>query len=129
MGWSRPLGALVALAALAGCGDDEGDRKAARSPASLSAQRATAGEADRAGSVASLADCRDWRRASRDERFAIIEDIRGQATPQRSASAASPLSDERAYRVFERACAANPAGRLRLSKIYIRVQAFTPLSE
>lgn len=124
-----PLGVLVALAVLAGCGD--GDE-----PAPRAATTTTPAVVDvdpvgtnRAGSVAQFADCADWNGATRDERFATIADIRGQHTPQRSTTAASPLSDERAYEVFQEACEPEWADSLRLYKLYVKVQAFAPLSE
>lgn len=124
----RPLGALiVALATVTGCGGD-GDGAALRAPATTAASTQPV-DLNRAGSVAQLADCAYWKRASREERFATIADIRGQHTPQQSKTAESPLSDERAYEVFEGACAANPAGALRLYKLYVRVQAFATLAE
>jgi hypothetical protein len=81
------------------------------------------------GSVAQFADCGDWRRATHAERHATIRDIRGQLTPQRSTTAASPLSDERAYAVFQGACAQERFSSLRLYKLYARVQGFAPLAE
>jgi len=124
----RPLGALiVALAALSGCGGDDAG-SVARAPATTATSTQPV-DLNRAGSVAQLADCAYWKRSSREERFATIVDIRGQHTPQQSKTAESPLSDERAYEVFERACAANPAGALRLYKLYVRVQAFATLAE
>jgi hypothetical protein len=127
----RPLGALlVALAAVSGCGGDDGGGAAARTPTTTAVQPVDLDpELDRAGSVAQLADCAFWKKASRDQRYATIADIRGQHTPQQSTTAESPLSDDRAYEVFERACAANPAGALRLYKLYVKVQGFAPLSE
>jgi hypothetical protein len=116
---------LVACAALTGCGGDEPERAAAPpepvdvDPVGLS----------RAGSVAQFADCGDWKKATREQRLATIADIRGQHTPQNSESAASPLSDERAYEVFQEACSPVWADSLRLYKLYVRVQGFAPLSE
>ena len=81
-----------------------------------------------ASSVAQFADCGDWRAGTRAERFATIEVLRGQLTPQRSPTAASPLSDERAYEVFQKACSPDYAESLRLYKLYVRVQGFAPLS-
>jgi len=125
----RPLGALlVALAAVSGCGGEDDGAAASRAPASTTTSTQPV-DLNRAGSVAQLADCAYWKRSSREERFATIVDIRGQHTPQQSKTAESPLSDERAYEVFESACAANPAGALRLYKLYVRVQAFATLSE
>jgi hypothetical protein len=54
--------------------------------------------------------------------------LRGQLTPQRSETAASPLSDERAYAVFQKACSPDYAESLRLYKLYVRVQGFAPLA-
>jgi hypothetical protein len=83
----------------------------------------------RANSTAQFANCRDWRGGSVKQRYATIRDVRGQLTPQRSKSAASDLSDEAAYRVFQHACAADFSDKLRLYKLYARAQAFAPLSK
>lgn len=130
----RPLGALLlALAAVTGCGGGDDDKGAVKRESAAATTAAKPVDVDpddptRAGSVAQLADCKFWKQASREERFATIADIRGQHTPQQSKTAESPLSDERAYEVFERACAANPAGALRLYKLYVRVQGFATLA-
>lgn len=115
------LAALLAVTAAAGCGGGE----PARSPSPSAAQ--PVGD-ESGGSVAQFADCGDWRAGTRAERFATIEVLRGQLTPQRSPTAASPLSDERAYEVFQKACAPDYAESLRLYKLYVRVQGFSPLS-
>lgn len=135
----RPLGAvLLALTAVVvtGCG---GNEEGAAAPSSSTATAPASTEIlpvdvdgtdpDRAGSVAQLADCAYWRSASREQRLATIADIRGQHTPQQSETGASPLSDERAYEVFERACKPEFADSLRLYKLYVRVQGFAPLTE
>jgi hypothetical protein len=72
---------------------------------------------------------RDWRLGSVEQRYATIRDIRGQLTPQRSRSAASDLSDEAAYRVFQHACAADFSDKLRLYKLYAQAQGFAPLTK
>jgi hypothetical protein len=82
----------------------------------------------RGNSTAQFANCQDWRLGSVKQRYATIEDIRGQLTPQRSGSAASDLSDAAAYRVFQHACAADFSDELRLYKLYARAQAFAPLT-
>jgi hypothetical protein len=128
---SWPLGALTALAALAGCGGG-GEQDTARSSTADLPSRPVdinPGGTNRAGSVAQLADCASWRSAGREERFAIIADIRGQHTPQRSKDARSPLPDEDAYDIFQRACKPDYADTLRLYKLYVRVQGFAPLRE
>lgn len=128
----RPLGALVvALAAVTGCGGGDEGEAGARGPAATTGTTTVAQPVDitRAGSVAQLADCAYWKTATREQRFDTIADIRDQHTPQQSTTAASPLSDERAYEIFDRTCEANPAGALRLYKLYVKVQGFAPLSE
>jgi hypothetical protein len=82
-----------------------------------------------AGSVVQFADCGDWRRGNAAERFATIKELRGQLTPQTSRTAASPLADERAYEILDRACRFETAESLRLYKLYVRAQGFAPLSE
>lgn len=122
MGRTRIGAAAVVAAAVvaAGCGGSEtaaGDRKV--EPI----------RAETAGSVAQYADCDDWRAGTREQRMAAIADIRGQHTPQNSTTAASPLSDERAYEILDRACAAPNPGSLRLYKLYVRAQGFSPLND
>jgi len=112
---------LAAVAALAGCGDagsaGGGDEAEAEGVGIV-----------RAGSTAQFANCRDWRGGTEEERYATIEDIRGQLTPQSSESAESDLSDEAAYEVFQHTCANEFADDLRLYKLYARAQAFAPLT-
>jgi hypothetical protein len=112
------LGLTAVLAMAAGCGDEE-------SPAD--------GDVEgvgivRAGSTAQFASCRDWRDGTEEQRYATIEDIRGQLTPQGSESEESDLSDERAYEIFDHTCANDWAAALRLYKLYARAQAFAPLT-
>lgn len=76
-----------------------------------------------------FADCDDWRAGTAAEREATVVALRGQLTPQTSATAESPLSDERAYEILQKACTPGYAGSLRLYKLYVRAQAFAPLSE
>jgi hypothetical protein len=124
----RRLAALAALAALAGCGGDGDERAAAPAKQQQPVDVAAVGF-EQAGSVAQFADCGDWKKGTREERLATIADIRGQHTPQRSETAASPLPDERAYAVFQEACEPDWADSLRLYKLYVKVQGFAPLSE
>jgi hypothetical protein len=109
--------ALAAAAALAGCGDeDERERAKPLGP-------------DVGGSVAQYVDCGDWRGGTVEERHATIDELRGQLTPQSSPTARSPLRDERAYEILDKACRHPGAGSLRLYKLYVRAQAFAPLSD
>ena len=106
------------LALLAGCGD-EGDAG--------SDDVQGVGGIVRAGSTAQFASCRDWRNGTEEQRYATIEDIRGQLTPQSSETAESDLSDERAYEIFDHTCANDWAASLRLYKLYAHAQPFAPL--
>ncbi len=83
----------------------------------------------RGNSTAQFANCRDWRGGSVKQRHATLADIRGQLTPQSSESAVSDLSDEQAYRIFQRVCAARFSDELRLYKLYARAQAFAPFTQ
>ena len=129
---SRTGIAMLVLAAAAiglpACGADGDDDTAA-------AGRSKDGPVDirgvglvRGNSTAQFANCKDWRGGSREQRYATIEDIRGQLTPQSSESAVSDLSDKEAYRVFQRVCANEFSDELRLYKLYAHAQAFAPLS-
>jgi hypothetical protein len=82
----------------------------------------------RAGSTAQFADCAGWRRGTVEQRRAAIESIRDQLTPQRSVTAESALSDDAAYRMFDKTCSSGIADSLRLYKIYARAQAFAPFA-
>ena len=109
---------LVAAVAAAGCGEDE-----AQSP---SAAAKPVGH-ESGGSTVTFANCGDWQRGSEAERYATVRALRGQLTPQRSRSAASPLPDERAFTAFNKTCATPGAESLRLYKLYVRMQGFAPL--
>ena len=126
---SRPGLATLVLAAvvLPACGanDDHGtvgrDREA---PVDIRGVGLMSGN-----STAQFANCGDWRGGSVKRRYATIEDIRGQLTPQSAKSAESDLSDDDAYRIFQRVCATGFSDELRLYKLYARAQAFAPLTK
>lgn len=115
---------LVAAAALSACGGDTpskgGDSPAERTDVSGVGQ--TIG-----GSVAPLAQCRDWRGGSTAERLATIKDIRGQLTPQTSESEESGYPDREAFKLFNRVCAQDFTSAYRLYKLYGQAAAFAPL--
>ena len=113
--------ALVAAGiALPACGaDDDGAGGKEGEPVDIRGVGLVSGN-----STAQFANCRDWRQGSVEQRYATIEDIRGQLTPQSSRTAASDLSDEAAYRVFQHACAADFSDKLRLYKLYAHAQGF-----
>lgn len=121
---SRPLLALLAaVLVLGGCGNDD---QAGGEPAGAAAAKGVG--LVRAGSTAQFANCLDWRRGTAAQRYATIEDIRGQLTPQSSKTEESDLSDESAYRIFQRSCATDGTEQLRLYKVYARAQAFAAFS-
>ena len=123
------LAMLVLTAAAVGlpaCGGNDDGRDAGRDrdrPVDIRGVGLMSGN-----STAQFANCRDWRGGSVKRRYATIEDIRGQLTPQSSKSAASDLSDEQAYRIFQRVCANGFSDELRLYKLYARAQAFAQLT-
>ena len=128
---SRTGIAMVVLAAAAiglpACGADGGDDAAAGRNKDRPVDIRGLGLV-RGNSTAQFANCRDWRGGSVRRRYATIEDIRGQLTPQSSESATSDLSDKEAYRIFQRVCVNGFSDELRLYKLYAHAQAFAPLS-
>jgi hypothetical protein len=113
------LALLLLVGALAGCG---GDATGQDPPAQ--------GVGDPVGgSVAALAQCRDWNAGTEEEKQATIDDIRNSLTPQSSEESGTSLSDERAYELFERSCAVDWAQGFKLYKLYARAAAFAPLTE
>jgi hypothetical protein len=112
--------ALVLIGgALVGCGGD----------ATGSSPSAKAVGDPVAGSVAALAQCRDWNAGTEAEKQATIADIRSSLTPQSQEESGTSLSDERAYKLFEHACAEEFAQGFKLYKLYARAAAFAPLAE
>jgi len=118
--WAAGIAGLAILAG-ASCGGEQ-ERSSSASAAKPVGQES-------AGSVAQFADCGDWKKGTKVERVATVDVLRGQLTPQRSPTAESPLADERAYELLDRACAPGFSDSLRLYKLYVRMQGFAPLSE
>jgi hypothetical protein len=110
---------VVALAAATGCGDDDSDREPSAKPAGQEV----------AGSVVQYADCADWRKANVDERYATIDALKGQLTPQTAETPTSALDDDKAYEILDNWCQANFGDKLRLYKIYAKAQGLSPLFE
>jgi hypothetical protein len=117
--------ALSAAAATAGCGGDDGKDPGDATAPSRSAGAKPVGDMS-GGTVVQYANCGDWKAGTEAERYATIEVLRDRLTPDSSKTAASPLSDDRAYEVFQEACSQG-IDSLRLFKLYVRVQAFEPL--
>jgi hypothetical protein len=121
-GHIAPALALVAAAAVLGCGGG-GDDGAGDDPAATRGVGRVVAE-----STAQFASCADWRRGTVAQRYATIADIRGQLTPQSSATETSDLPDRSAYGIFQSSCATDGADQLRLYKLYARALAFAPLA-
>jgi hypothetical protein len=117
-GARRRAAALAIAAALvpAACGDDQEDEAKPVGQALV-------------GSVAPLAQCRDWNGGNRDERIATIHDIREQVNLKDSAVQTPELSDKQAYRVLDATCSKDFASSFRLYKLYARAATFAPFAE
>lgn len=81
------------------------------------------------GTVAPLAQCRDWLTADDEQRTATIADIRRQVNTGDLGRENVELSDQQAAGVFDGACANEFAAGFRLYKLYYRAAAFEPLLE
>jgi hypothetical protein len=117
---------IAAAGLLAGCGA-KSDQTADAAAAERGAAAAEPLGEDTAGSVAQLAQCRDWNRGNRAEKLATIEDIRGQVNRSDSGFEAPPLSDDEAMGLFDKACAPPYAQGFRLYILYARGAAAAPL--
>lgn len=109
-----PVAATLVAATFAACGDD------------AQADRDVTGVGQPiAGSVAPLAQCRDWSAGTEEEKLATIGDIRAQLNQAGSDGPTPDLTDQEAYDLFERACANDYAAGFRLYKVYARGAAFS----
>lgn len=108
---------VAALVVATGCGDDDESDDEAVKPA---------GE-EIAGSVVQYADCTDWRKATEEERYATITALKGQLTPQTAETPQSALDDDEAYEILQNFCRAEFSDKLRLYKLYVKAQGFSPL--
>jgi hypothetical protein len=113
------LALVLTAGALVGCGDDATGQDP--SPQGVGEQVG--------GSVAALAQCRDWNAGTEAEKQATIADIRSSLTPQSEEESGTALSDERAYELFEHSCAVEFAQGFQLYKLYARAAAFAPLAQ
>ena len=111
--------AAALVVAAVGCGDDEATREPAAKPAGK----------EIAGSVVQYADCTDWRKATVDERYATITALKGQLTPQTDPTPESTLDDDKAYEILQNFCRQKFGDKLRLYKLYVKAQGFSPLYE
>jgi hypothetical protein len=116
------LALALAVLALAGCGDDGGGKSA-------SAKRDVKPLGELlAGSVAPLAQCKDWIGGARDRKLATIDDVRNQVNRRDAGVDVPALSDDEALRLFDRACSNRYARSFRLYVIYARAAGFAPLT-
>ena len=129
MGWRkqrRTSGAsrvaLLLLLLVAGCGggSDDGDASGEREVKPLGPLLA--------GSVAHLAQCKDWVGGSHERKLATIDDIRAQVNRRDTGIEAPALSDEEALGLFDRACSNSYARSFRLYVLYARAAGFAPLT-
>ena len=110
---------MLIAGALVGCGGDA----AGQGPAAQAVGEPVG------GSVAALAQCRDWNAGTEAEKQATIADIRSSLTPQSQEESGTSLSDERAYELFEHSCGEEFAQSFQLYKLYARAAAFAPLAQ
>lgn len=110
---------MVAVAVgLGACGDDDPGKPAA----------ATAVGEQRVGSVAALAMCRDWTKATQGQRLATIRDIRATINLKDTPTPTPELNDEQAAKVFDTACKERYAAGFRLYKLYAHASAFQQIA-
>jgi hypothetical protein len=98
----------------AGCGGDDG-----------SAQQSQQGP--QLADPINLADCRDWKEGSVDEKLGTVRGIReflGGPVPGTGGTGAV-LEDDQAYDLFEGYCANEFARGFKLYKLYARAAAFS----
>ena len=121
------LAATVALA-VAGCGSDEAEDAGPNGDEVVDVSGAEPVGEELAGSVAPLAQCRDWVKGTKAEKLATIEDIRSQINLEDTGIDAPPLTDEEALDVFNGACSQEFASGFRLYVLYARAAGFAPLT-
>jgi hypothetical protein len=81
------------------------------------------------GSVAQLAQCRDWVEGTEAQRLATVEDIRSHVNLEDTGVEASELTDDEAIEVFDNGCDEPAAEGYRLHVMYARAAAFKPLRD
>ena len=113
--------ALLAALLLASCGGDSSEDPAAKKAKPVGQVLV--------GSVAAMAQCKDWNAGSRPERIATIEDIREQVNLKDGTVETPALTDNQAYRVLEGICSRPYASTFRLYKLYARADSFAPFAE
>jgi hypothetical protein len=113
-----PAAAICAAAAtaLAGCGGDGED------------EAQPLGEV-RVGSVAQLAQCRDWNAGTEEEKLTTLGEIKEQINLQDGPVRTPELSDEAALELLDNSCASDFADGFRLYKVYARATGFASFAD
>ncbi len=123
------LAATVLTLVAAGCGGGDGEGEGTVEGVDRAArERAQPLGELLAGSVAPLAQCKDWVGGPRDRQLATVDDIRNQVSRDDTNVIAPALTDEEALGVFDRACANSFAKSFRLYVLYARAAGFAPLT-
>jgi hypothetical protein len=81
-----------------------------------------------AGSVARMAQCRDWRSGGHAARMATIYDVRSQINLEDGTVEIPALTDDEAYELFQSACSHDFARGFRLYKLYARATGYSYLA-
>jgi hypothetical protein len=108
----------AATIALAGCGGDD----------AADAGAEPLGEV-RVGSVAQLAQCRDWNRGSDEEKLATLHDVKEQINLEEGTGETPEIPDDAAVELLDTSCAPEFAGSFRLYKIYARATGFASFAD
>jgi hypothetical protein len=80
------------------------------------------------GSVARLAQCRDWRGGTYAEKMATVYDVRSQINLEDGVVETPALTDEEAYELFQNACSEDFTRGFKLYKIYGQAAAYAYLA-
>jgi hypothetical protein len=81
-----------------------------------------------AGSVARLAQCRDWNSGDHAAKMATVYDVRSQVNLEDGPVEIPALTDDEAYELFESACSNDFAAGFRLYKLYARATGYALLA-
>jgi hypothetical protein len=78
----------------------------------------------RVGSVASLAQCRDWNAGTEDEKLATLHDVKEQINLKDGTGETPEIPDDAAVELLDNSCEPSWAASFRLYKIYARATGF-----
>jgi len=109
--------AIAAALALGACGEDGAPQ-----------ETEAVGEV-RVGSVAQLAQCRDWNAGTREQQLETLDEIKAAINLQDAPVETPELSDGAAIEVIDNTCAHGFADGFRLYKIYARATGFASFAD